>query len=76
MTRYIARETGVELDRVRLCHGRFANTVSASIPLAMSHALRDGGLRDGRRVLLMLASAGITTGLASFTYRGREGVTA
>jgi hypothetical protein len=58
MTRYIARETGVDLDRVRLCHGTFANTVSASIPLAMSHALRDGSLREGRRVLLMLASAG------------------
>jgi 3-oxoacyl-[acyl-carrier-protein] synthase III len=69
MTRYIARETAVDLDRVRLCHGLFANTVSASIPLAMSHALRDGGLRDGTRVLLMMASAGITTGLASLTFR-------
>jgi 3-oxoacyl-[acyl-carrier-protein] synthase III len=76
MTRYIARETGVDLDRVRLCHGTFANTVSASIPLAMSHALRDGSLREGRRVLLMLASAGITTGLASFTYRGPAARTA
>lgn len=72
MTRHIARETGVDLQRVRLCHGLFANTVSASVPLAMSHALRDGGLRHGSRVLLMVASAGITTGLAAFTFRGHR----
>lgn len=71
MTRYIAKEVGVDLDRVRLCHHLFANTVSASIPLAMSHAARTGALRDGQRVLLMMASAGVTTGLAKFIYRTR-----
>jgi len=69
MSRYIARETNIDPDRVQLCHRLFANTVSASIPLAMSNALRSGQLRDGQRVLLMMASAGVTTGLACFTYR-------
>lgn len=70
MTRYIAAEIGVDLARVRLHHKDFANCVSASIPLAMSHALDEGVLRDGVRVLLMMASAGVTTGLASFTFHG------
>lgn len=70
MTRYIADELGTDLDLVQLGHGRWANTVSASIPLAMSHAWREGTLRPGMRVLLMMASAGVTTGLAAFTYHG------
>lgn len=70
MSRYIAGEIGEDLSRVRLHHKDFANCVSASVPLAMSHALADGSLTDGRRVLLMMASAGVTTGLASFTFHG------
>jgi 3-oxoacyl-[acyl-carrier-protein] synthase III len=70
MTRHIASEIGEDLSRVRLHHKDFANCVSASIPLAMSQALDEGVLKDGQRVLLMMASAGVTTGLASFTYHG------
>jgi 3-oxoacyl-[acyl-carrier-protein] synthase III len=44
------------------------NTVSAGLPLAMSLALEQGRLRRGQRVLLIVGSAGITTGLASFVF--------
>lgn len=70
MSRHVAAEIGMDLSLVRLHHKDFANCVSASVPLAMSHALADGTLTDGMRVLLMMASAGVTTGLASFTFRG------
>jgi 3-oxoacyl-[acyl-carrier-protein] synthase III len=69
MSRYISEEVGVDAERVQLAHHLFANTVSASIPLAMSNAIRSGVLQDGQRLLLMMASAGVTTGLAKFTYR-------
>jgi 3-oxoacyl-[acyl-carrier-protein] synthase III len=70
MSRYIAQEIGADLSLVRLHHRDFANCVSASIPLAISHALAEGALTDGMRVLLLMASAGVTTGLASFTFHG------
>ncbi|HEY6798697.1 MAG TPA: 3-oxoacyl-[acyl-carrier-protein] synthase III C-terminal domain-containing protein [Kineosporiaceae bacterium] len=70
MTRYIAQEVGADLSRIRMHHKDFANCVSASIPLAMSHALAQGALTEGMRVLLMMASAGVTTGLAAFTFHG------
>jgi 3-oxoacyl-[acyl-carrier-protein] synthase III len=44
------------------------NTVSAGLPLAMSLALEQGRLKRGQRVLLIVGSAGITTGLASFVF--------
>jgi 3-oxoacyl-[acyl-carrier-protein] synthase III len=71
MSRYIAREVGMDLGKVQLCHRLFANTVSASIPLALSHATKNGLLENGHKVLLMMASAGLTTGLAKFTYYTR-----
>lgn len=75
MSRYIAREIGEDLSRVRLHHKDFANCVSASIPLAMSHALAEGALAEGMRVSLLMASAGVTTGLASFTFHGPDVLT-
>lgn len=50
-------------------HARFGNTVSASVPLAMSHAEREGRLKDGARVVVAMASAGLSTGWTRFTYR-------
>jgi 3-oxoacyl-[acyl-carrier-protein] synthase III len=49
-------------------HARFGNTVSASIPLAMSVAQQEGRLRRGDTVLTIVGSAGMTVGLASFTF--------
>ncbi len=49
-------------------HGRFGNTVSASLPLALAVAEEEGRLERGMRVLLLMGSAGVTTALGSFTY--------
>jgi 3-oxoacyl-[acyl-carrier-protein] synthase III len=47
---------------------RYGNTVSASLPLGLSVAVAEDRLVRGDQVLLVMASAGITTGLARFTY--------
>ncbi|MEE8374585.1 MAG: 3-oxoacyl-[acyl-carrier-protein] synthase III C-terminal domain-containing protein, partial [Dehalococcoidia bacterium] len=47
---------------------RYGNTVSASVPLAISLASQDGRLDRGQRVLLLVPSAGVSIGLCQFTY--------
>jgi 3-oxoacyl-[acyl-carrier-protein] synthase III len=49
-------------------HARYGNTVSASVPLGMSLAIREGRLSRGEKVLVIVAASGITVGLASFTF--------
>lgn len=46
----------------------YGNTVSASIPLAMSLALQDGSLRREQTVLLIAGSAGISVGFIAFEF--------
>jgi 3-oxoacyl-[acyl-carrier-protein] synthase III len=73
MARYVADQVGADPDKVQLYHRMFANTVSASLPLAMSHAAKNGTLAGGNKLLLMVASAGVTTALAKFVFLGRPG---
>jgi 3-oxoacyl-[acyl-carrier-protein] synthase III len=61
---------GIDPDKGYFTHGRFANTVSASIPLAMSAAVEEGRLADGMNVILALASAGISTAISRFRFLG------
>jgi 3-oxoacyl-[acyl-carrier-protein] synthase III len=68
MSRYVVDECGIDPRAYQFGHARTANTVSASVPVAMSEALRAGSLRDGDRVLLLLASSGVTTALTKFVY--------
>lgn len=49
-------------------HTQYGNTVSASVPLAMSLATQAGRLDRGGKVLVVIGSAGLTVGLATFTY--------
>jgi 3-oxoacyl-[acyl-carrier-protein] synthase III len=49
-------------------HRRFGNTVSASVPLAMSLASEEDRLARGDRVLVIIGSAGISVGFATFTF--------
>jgi 3-oxoacyl-[acyl-carrier-protein] synthase III len=49
-------------------HRRVGNTVSASIPLAMSLAQKEARLARGDRVLVIFGSAGISVGFARFTF--------
>lgn len=68
MSRYVLDACKIDPARYRFGHERHANTVSASIPLAMSEALRAGELSHGDRVVLLLASSGVTTALTKFVF--------
>ena len=64
----LARRLGIPFDIYVPTHSRFGNTSAASVPLAMSLALQEGRLARGKRVLIGVGSAGITIGLARFTF--------
>ena len=49
-------------------HEEFGNTASASVPLAMGLAAERGQVKRGDKVLMIVGSAGITVGFATFTY--------
>ncbi|GAA3640510.1 beta-ketoacyl-ACP synthase III [Kineosporia mesophila] len=69
MSRLLATRCGLDPDRFRLGHHETANTVSASVPVAMSRAIGRGQLVDGDRVVLLVASSGVATALTKFVYR-------
>ena len=58
----------IPAERWYCTHSRFGNTVAASVPLGMSAAIDDGRLRRGMKALVGVGSAGISIGLASFTF--------
>ncbi len=68
MSRAGMRESGLDIDKGYYAHSRFGNTVSASIPMAMSEARREGRLSEGMKVLVSIASAGVSTGLCRFRF--------
>jgi 3-oxoacyl-[acyl-carrier-protein] synthase III len=70
MARDGMRQCGLDVARGFYAHERFANTVSATVPIAMSTAIAEGRLQIGSRVLLCVASAGITTALCRFELLG------
>jgi len=64
----VARQLKIDGGRIFETHGRFGNTVSASLPLALSVAEAEGRLQRGMRVLLLMGSAGVSTSVCSFVY--------
>ena len=64
----VASQLKIDRSKVFETHGRFGNTVSASLPLALSVAEMEGRLRRGMRVLLLMGSAGVSTAVCSFVY--------
>ncbi len=67
-THRVVRKLGLDPGRVFETHPRFGNTVSASLPLGLAVAESEGRLKRGMRVLLLMGSAGVTTGLGSVEY--------
>ncbi len=67
-TRRVAKALGLDMAKHFEIFPRFGNTVSASIPLAMSVALEEGRLERGARVLLIAGSAGLTTAFCTFRF--------
>ena len=68
VNRIIAGKLGLTYDRYVSTHADFGNTVSATVPLGMSVALRDGRLERGNRALVMVGASGVTVGVAAFTF--------
>ena len=66
-----AAELGVAPERVVVDVGRVANTSSASIPLALHQAERDGRLRPGMTVALAAFGAGFVWGAGVVGYKER-----
>jgi 3-oxoacyl-[acyl-carrier-protein] synthase III len=64
----VCRQLGVGADRYFGIHAQYGNTVSASVPLAMSLAIESGRLRRGDKVLVVIGSAGMSVGFATFTF--------
>lgn len=57
-----ARNLKISMDKVYTNIQRYGNTSSASIPIAMDEANREGWLRNGANVLLVSFGAGLTWG--------------
>jgi 3-oxoacyl-[acyl-carrier-protein] synthase III len=68
VNRIIASKLGLAYDGYVSTHAEFGNTVSATVPLGISLALRDGRLKRGDRALVMVGASGVTVGVASFTF--------
>jgi 3-oxoacyl-[acyl-carrier-protein] synthase III len=71
-----AAELGIPHERVALNVDRVANTSSASIPLALWHAERDGLLTPGATVALSAFGAGFVWGAGIVSWKERAYVTA
>lgn len=64
----IAKKLGLSLDRVVLNIAEQANTSSASIPLALDEAIRDGRIKRGEMLLMEAFGGGLTWGSALLRY--------
>lgn len=64
----VGRLIGWPAERYYSTFQDYGNTAAATIPLALSLSYRDGSLSAGKRCLVLIGSAGITVGFASFEF--------
>jgi 3-oxoacyl-[acyl-carrier-protein] synthase-3 len=57
-----AKRFGISMDRVIVNIDRYANTSTASIPIALTEAVADGRIKSGDLVVLNAFGAGVTYG--------------
>ncbi|HET9959414.1 MAG TPA: beta-ketoacyl-ACP synthase III [Polyangiaceae bacterium] len=60
----VAQRLEIPMDRFVINIDRYGNTSSASIPIALDEAVRDGRIRDGDTVLMCALGGGISWGSA------------
>lgn len=60
----VAQRLKIPMDRFIINIDRYGNTSSASIPIALDEAVRDGRIRPGQTVLMCALGAGISWGSA------------
>jgi 3-oxoacyl-[acyl-carrier-protein] synthase-3 len=56
----VAQRLDIPLERFVLNIDRYGNTSSASIPIALDEALRDGRIQPGQTVLMCALGAGVS----------------
>ena len=61
---HAARNLGIPEEKIFINLQKYGNTSSASIPLCLAEAVRDGRLQEGTRVLMTGMGAGLTWGSA------------
>lgn len=67
-----ARERlGLPLERVVVTVDEYGNSSTASIPLALKHALDDGRIQEGDNLLLVAFGAGLAWGASVLTWGGK-----
>ena len=64
----IVKRLQLERDRVLVNLDRYGNTSSASIPIALDQAVRDGRIQPGHTILSCGMGAGLTWGAALFRW--------
>jgi 3-oxoacyl-[acyl-carrier-protein] synthase-3 len=60
----VGKKLGLPPERVVITVDQHANTSAASIPLALTHAVNDGRIKQGQTVLLEALGGGLTWGSA------------
>jgi 3-oxoacyl-[acyl-carrier-protein] synthase-3 len=60
----VAQRLGVTMERFYINIDRYGNTSSASVPIALDEAVRDGRIRRGDRLLFCALGAGLAWGAA------------
>ncbi len=60
----VAQRVGVPMSRFYLNIERYGNTSSASVPIALDEAVRDGRVREGQILLFCALGAGVSWGSA------------
>jgi 3-oxoacyl-[acyl-carrier-protein] synthase-3 len=64
----IVKRLGLSRDKVLVNLDRYGNTSSASIPITLDEAVRDGRIRDGSTILSCGMGAGLVWGAALFRW--------
>jgi 3-oxoacyl-[acyl-carrier-protein] synthase-3 len=73
ITRALGERLELPPERVVDCIETLGNSSAATLPLALSAAVRDGRVRPGARILLSAFGAGFTWGGGVITWRGLDG---
>lgn len=63
-----AQRFGVSMDKMYVNLEKYGNTSSASIPLALNEAIKEGRIKDGDKVCLVGFGAGLTYGAVIFEF--------
>ncbi len=60
----VAKQLGLDMDRVYVNVDRYGNTSAASVPIALAEAVERGRIRPGDRLVFVAFGAGYTSGAA------------